>query len=405
MNDIRTAFFIAYKSVIKGNKSTVALLIFILSLSFLNMMFISGILNGLGELFYKVIIDTYASSITVSPQEKPQVKQYILNQNEVRAEIESIPGIIATTRRYSLAGSLAFDKDKNGQVKSISGAIIGIDPTRETKVLTLKKLLISGHYLSDTDTDQIYLSSALAGGYGIPAPSDLGGAKVGDKVQITYSNGVMRTYHIKGLYDDSIGIFETFITAREAESVLNVYNNASQILVKTDLQHAPIDMYKKKIQKLEPKLTVKTYLDLLGSFKAFLGSFNLISVIVSAISVLVAAITIFVIIYVNALNKRRQIGILKAIGLSQKILILSYVFQALFYALCGIIIGSLVVFLFLTPLLAAYPINVDFGYLSLSHDPATVIGGIISLLVAGLFAGYFPARLIAKQDLLKAIWG
>ncbi len=405
MRDIKTAAFIAYKSILKGNKSTVTLLIFILSLSFLNMMFISGILNGLENLFYQVIIDTYASDITVNPQEKPQLRQYIIDQNEVQAEIQSIPGVIATTRRYSLAGSLSFDKDKNGQFKNVSGAIFGIDPDQEADVLALNKLVISGQYLSKTDTDSILLSSALAGGYGIPAPSDLGGAKVGDKIQITYSNGVMRTYTVKGIYNDSIGIFETFITAKEAESVLNIYNSASQILVKTDLQNTPVGIYQKKIQKLEPKLKIQTYLDLLGSFKSFLDALGMISVIVSAISVLVAAITIFVIIYVNAITKRRQIGILKAIGIRQRIIILSYVFQSVFYALCGVAIGSFCVFLLLTPLLAAYPINVDFGYLYLVHDPVTIVGGIISLLLAGLLAGYIPARLVAKQDILKAIWG
>ncbi len=405
MHDLRTAAFIAYKSILKGNKSTFILLIFILSLSFLNMMFISGILNGLENLFYRTIINTYASDVAVNPQEKPELKQFILNQNEVQAEIQSIPGVIATTRRYSLAGSISFDKDKNGQFKNVSGAIIGIDPTQEQKVLTLNNLIISGHYLSDTDSDQILLSSALAGGYGIPAPSDLGGARVGDKVQITYSNGVMKTYTIKGIYNDAIGIFETFITAREAESVLNVYNSASQILVKTDIDHTPITTYQKRIQQLQSNLKIQTYLDLLGSFKSFLDALNLISVIVSAISVLVAAITIFVIIYVNAINKRKQIGILKAIGIRQTIIIWSYIFQSLFYALFGVIIGSFIVFLIITPLLNKYPINVEFGYLYLVHNPITIIGGIISMFLAGLLAGYLPARIVARQNIIKAIWG
>jgi len=143
-----------------------------------------------------------SSDITISPQELPVRKQFLLNQNEVRAEIESIPGVIATTRQYLLAGSLVFDKDKNGQYKSVSGTIVGFDPSAENKVLTFKSLLMAGQFLDDTDTDQIVLSSALAGGYGDVAPNDLGGVKVGDKIKITYSNGVMRTYTVKGIYND-----------------------------------------------------------------------------------------------------------------------------------------------------------------------------------------------------------
>ncbi len=405
MNDFRIAFFIAYKSIIRGSRSMIILLVFILSLSFLNMMFISGILNGLENLFRTALLDTYSSYITVNPQQEPQAKQYIVNQNEVQTEIKTIPGVISTTRRYSLAGSMAFDKDKNGVYKSISGEIVGIDPTQEKKVLTINNLMLKGQYLSDTDTNQIIMSSALAGGYGMPAPSDLGGVKVGDKVRVTYSNGIIRTYTVKGIYNDSIGIFETFITAKEAESVLSVFNNASKILVKTDLTRAPVTAYQAKIQHMFPKLKIQNFNDLLGTFASFLNALNLISIIVSAISVVVAAITIFVLIYVNAINKRRQIGILKAIGIKERIIVLSYVFQSMFFTFFGLVIGSILVFGILTPLLAAHPIDVEFGYLSLSNRAIAIVAGVISMFVTGLLAGFVPARMVTREDILKAIWG
>jgi putative ABC transport system permease protein len=327
MTDVKTALFIAYKTVLKGNKSTLALLVFILSLSFLNMMFISGILTGLQSLMTNSIIDVWTSHLIVTPQQEPTIKEYIENQDEARARIETIPGVIATSRRYSLSGSIVYDKEKTGQFKTISGVISGIDPREEGKVLTLANKMVAGTFLTDSDRDAIVLSSANAGGYGIPAPSDLGGARVGDKVRVTYANGIMRTYTIKGIYDDTMGIFESFVTAKEAESVTSVYNSASKILVKTDLGAASVSQYQEKVQSLVPSLVVKNYTDIIGAFASFLDALNLISLIVSAISVLVAAITIFVLIYVNAINKRRQIGILRAIGIKEKIIILSYVFQ------------------------------------------------------------------------------
>jgi membrane protein required for beta-lactamase induction len=97
MTDIRTAFLIAYKSIVRGNKSTLGLLVFILSLSFLNMMFISGILFGLQSLMTNSIINVWTSHIIVTPQQEPTIKEFIENQNEVRARIETIPGVIATS--------------------------------------------------------------------------------------------------------------------------------------------------------------------------------------------------------------------------------------------------------------------------------------------------------------------
>ena len=318
MDVLKTSFFIAYKSIIRGSKSMMILLIFILSLSFINMMFISGILNGLSSLIPRAFIDQISAHITINPQEKPQIKQFIPNQTLLRSQISTIPGIIATTRRYNLAGSLAFDKDKSGQYRSLSSSIMGIDPVQDSKVMGISKLTKYGSFLSDSDTDQILLSSALAGGYGVLAPSDLGGVVVGDKIQVTYANGIMRTYTVKGIYADNMGIYENFISTREAESILGTYDNASQILVKVDLNKEPIEGYTDKIKTMAPNLKLQTYKVALGSFGAFLDALNLIALIVSIISVAVSAVTIFVLIYVNALNKKRQIGILKAIGIKQK---------------------------------------------------------------------------------------
>jgi putative ABC transport system permease protein len=407
MDDWKTALFIAYKSVTRGSKSMLVLMIFILSLSFLNMMFISGVLAGLWNSEVQLSINLIAADLTISPQQTPTLKQFIENQNELRAQIATIPGVIATARHYQLAGSLSFDKDKNGQYKSVSGAIIATDPSAEQKVTTFDSIMIAGQSLVDTDTDKIVISSALAGGYGTPSTSDLGGVKVGDKVQITYSNGIIRTYTVKGIYNDMIGVYETFITAKEAESLLDVTNDASQILVKADLGHISVTNYETRIKAMAPNLTVQNYTDLLGSVASFEQALNLISDIVSAISVMVAAITIFVLIYVNAINKRRQIGILKAIGIKQKIIVNAYILQSLFYTLCGLAIGSVVVFGLLGPLLTAFPIPIIVGLmnLTLAYTPLAIAISILCFVVAGYLAGRIPARIVAKEDILKAIWG
>jgi len=405
MNDIKTAAFIAYKSIIKGNKSTVILLVVILTLSFTNMMFMSGILRGFSALVPQMTIDQISGDIILSPQETPQVKQFIINQTNLRTQIDAVSGVIASTRRYTLAGSFAFDKDKTGQYRNQSAAIMGIDPAQDAKVLTFRKLMRYGQFLSDTDTDQIILSSALAGGYGDIAASDLGGVKVGNKVTVTYINGITRTYTVKGIWHDNMSLMESFVSAREAESVLGVYDKASQILVKVDLQKNSIDTYFHKIKRLAPSIKVQTYKEEMGTFAALENALNLVALIVSVISVIVSAVTLFVLFYINALNKRRQIGILKAIGIKQKIIIYSYMFQAIFYTTISLLIGSFLVFGVLYPLFLKYPLNVDIGELSLFFTPGGILASIVSFAVSGILAGIIPSRMVAKEEILKAIWG
>ncbi len=405
MNTLRTSAFIAYKSIVRGNKSTMLLLMFILSLAFVNMMFVGGILRGLSDLFNQVIINTFSSHIAISPQEEPRIKRFITEHKKLRAGIESIPGVIATARRYVLGGSLTFDKDKSGEFKTIASSIMAIDPSEEVRVLTINENLIAGEYLVPGDTDQIILSSALAGGYGQPAPSDLGGARIGDEIRVTYDNGMTRKYKVKGIYNDVIGLYQNFITVKEAESILGNYHDASQILVKVDLKQGTVEDYVHHIKPVAPKLKYQTYRDLLGSFAAFLSTLDLIVLIVSVISVAVAAVTIFVLIYVNAINKRRQIGILKAIGIHQRVIIYSYAFQALFYTIAGIVIGSVASFGILYPLFLERPLDVELGDLSLVFTVSSIILSVLSFLAAGLLAGFIPSRIVARQNILKAIWG
>ena len=407
--DLSTSFFIAYKSITRGRKSTLLLIVFILSLSFVNMLFISGVLAGIWDSELDAYINFAAAHISINPQQQPTVKQYIENQDSVRAAILTIPGVIQTVRHYQLAGSFSYDKDKNGQYVSISGILLGIDPGEDEKVFIVQNRMLAGERLQSSDTDQVVLSSAVAGGYNAiqRAGADLGGAKVGDKVRITYANGVQRTYTIKGIYDDALGINYSFITAKEAESVLGVSNSANKILLRTDLSRDPIDYYQRRIQSMFPNLVVKTYMSDLGSIASFQAALNLISIIVSAISVMVAAITIFVLIYVNAISKQRQIGILKAIGIKQSIIVNAYVMQSLFYTCCGVAAGFFAVFAFLRPLLLWRPVPLISGVmnLTLSYNTLGVAIGIACFIIAGFLAGRIPAKLVARKDILTAIWG
>lgn len=90
-------------------------------------------------------------------------------------------------------------------------------------------------------------------------------------------------------------------------------------------------------------------------------TFALIGNIIGSIGLAVASITIFIVIFVNAITRRRFIGILKGIGISGQAIQFSYVMQSLFYSMAGVGFGVLIVFLLLKPLIAAHPIDFPFS--------------------------------------------
>lgn len=407
LRNFKIALFLGFKSIAKGNRATLALMIFIMSLAFVNLIFISSILNGIVVALMRQVKTNLVSSIVVEPQEDPVKKDFIIHAEELQQRIGQLPGAAKTVRRYQLAGTLAYDKDKNGKFKFASTEILGLDPEAEKGMSEVADNIITGHYLKGLGSGDIILGAELAGGYGgFEELTSLGGVKVGDKVRVRYSNGLEREYTVRGVYKVRFGFADrrALITAKEAESVLSVYNQASQILVKAKSEAEEDDLVE-RIQNIAPQLRVKKWTEFVGAFGGVTQSFNMITLIISVIGLAVAAITIFILIYVNVVHKRRQIGILKAIGVKQNIIVGSYILQALFYAVSGVIIGALLIFLGLEPYFLAHPLDLPMGKTSLALDSARVTSAVIGLMAAALIAGLIPSWRGAKENILKAIWG
>lgn len=404
---LKVAVFLAFKSIVRGNRAVSALMIFILSLAFINLIFISAILDGVLDAINKQIVNNVVSNIVINPQKEPSKKEYISQARYTMEQITAIPGIKTSVRHYSLAATFSFDKEKNGKTESLSGQIIGIDPDEEKEITNIAKSMVSGEYLDKSDTDSIILGAGLTGGYEEAEEiENLGGVKTDDSIKITFDNGNIRDYKVKGIFLTRFMDADrmAYVTTREAESILGISDKASQILIKIN-STGEEKRYLDQIKSISPNLEVKEWKEYMGPMAGISTSFNIIIFIITVIGIIVAAVTIFILIYVNVVNKRRQIGILKAIGIREKTIIISYVLQALFYGIFGVIIGLILTFSLLVPYFIANPLYMPIGDVSLAIDNGRVISGIVGLLFSSLIAGFIPSWRAARENILKAIWG
>ncbi len=407
VDDLKVAGYLAYKTIVRGRKATNALMIFIMSLAFINLVFISSILNGVVATIDRQLQTNLVSNIVVEPQEKPVKKDLISRAQELRREIERLAGVTATARRYKLAATISFDKERNGKFIRHGAQIMGVEPENERLFSEIASKMVSGRYLDGLGSGDIILGFDLAGGPGTSSTIDnLEGATVGRKVEVTFGNGVSREYTVRGIFKTSFTVVdhEAFITAREAESVLDTYDSASQILVKLAAPGTE-ESRMAEVQRLAPDLKVRPWTEYSGMFSGVSSTVNTITAVISAIGLLVAAVTIFIVIFVSVTHKRRQIGILKAIGLRPRVIVISYVLQALFFAVSGVIIGTLAVLLLLVPYFSAHPLDLPIGASGLTLDPARFRGDILMLIGASIVAGLLPSWQGSRENILKAIWG
>ncbi|MEK7642622.1 MAG: FtsX-like permease family protein, partial [Patescibacteria group bacterium] len=135
------------------------------------------------------------------------------------------------------------------------------------------------------------------------------------------------------------------------------------------------------------------------------NTFGLLGNVVGSIGLAVASITIFIVIFINAITRRKFIGILKGIGIESRAIEMAYIFQSVFYAFMGIAIGFLVIYGFLVPFIDAHPIKFPFSDGILVAEVYNTSIRALLLMIATIIAGYIPARIVVKKNTLDSILG
>jgi ABC-type lipoprotein release transport system permease subunit len=235
------------------------------------------------------------------------------------------------------------------------------------------------------------------------------GVKPGDTVRLTVGD-TSKEFIVKGIIQSKVDevSLNTYIPEREFRRLYNrIDRNADQIVVRVKTPGSEYEVKEAllasglgayaKIQTFEegkPKFItdIKNTMNLLGTF-------------IGSIGIVVASITIFIIIFINALSRQRQIGILKGIGIDQGAIEIAYVLQAAFYALVGSGLGALATYGFLIRYFEENPIKFPFSDGILVAPPEETLLRFLVLFVITLIAGFLPAWIITKKNTLNSILG
>jgi len=411
--NFRIGLFLAIRQIKRSNPWTTILIVFVMFFTFLNLVVVSGILVGLIQGAVDAVRIHYTSDVIISNLND---KSYIENSSEIINLLKTIPGIESTTARYLDGVTLEANyktKVKDDDKPNIAAAsVVGIDPIAEDKVTNLSKFIVEGEYLSRGDYDQVLLGAYLDKKYlpidspGFTALNDVGpGKKIRLKV-----HGVEREVTIKGIVKAKVDelSMRVFMVDSQLRSIIgrNDYN-VSEISIKLKPGTDPNfvrDILKKS--GVDHVAKVQTYTDAQPKFiKDMIDTFALLGNLLSSFGLIVASITIFIVIFINAITRRKFIGILKGIGINEKAIEISYILQSFFYAFCGSVIGIIVLYVFLQPAIAAHPIDFPFSDGILVAPIGGTMLRIGLLMLTTLVAGFIPARMVVRKNTLDSILG
>lgn len=410
--NIRIGFYLALRQIRRASLWTTSLIIFVMVLTFLNLVVLSGILVGLIQGSIDQWRTEYTSDVIVSVLDD---KTYIENSPNLIALIETLPQVYALTPRYREGGTVEANyktRKQTDKANVVAAQVMGIDPEDENTVTLLRSSLTEGEYLRDTDYDQVVIGHYLLAEYfpiddpAFPTLKDVG---VGSKIRLDI-NGVRREVTIKGVVTSKVdGVNRTvFMPSSQMRSLIGrTDGNVDEIAIKLIKDADPIEVRETlKRAGIDDVAKVQTYEDAQPKFlKDIIATFNMLGGVFSSLGLIVASITIFIVIFINALTRRKFIGILKGIGIDGKAIEYSYVFQSVFYAVIGSAIGLVLVYGFLVPFFNANPIDFPFSDGILVAPVGQTFFRVGLLVFSTLVAGYIPAWMIVRKNTLDSILG
>lgn len=410
---LRVGFFLAVKDIQRSNKWTTLLIIFIMMLTFLNLIVVRGILIGLIEGSKTAYRGNYSGDILLIT---PRDKNYIEQTPTVQRVIASLPSLQAFSVRYTVPAQIESGYREQVRVsdalEAASTLVTGINPDDENAVTGMKNGLLEGEFLEHGDTDKVLIGKNLLFQYAsFDSPTDrtLKNIEIGDKIRLVV-NGNVREVTVKGFLGTKVQtidsrVFMTDVQVRQLAGRTDLNANEIAIKLKPGSSDAASKNYLVANGAGATALVETADESLPSTVLDIQETFEILGDAIGSIALIVAAITIFIVIFVNAITRRKYIGIMKGIGISARAIEISYVFQALFFAIIGIAIATFLILAFIKPYFTANPINFPFsdGILVATVDDVLMRGGL--LMMATGIAGFLPAWLVIRQNTLDAILG
>ena len=410
--NVRIGFFLATRALRRASLWTTGLIIGVMILTFLNLVVVSGILVGLLEGAVVAVRTQYTSDIIISSLND---KKYIENSPNLLSLIGTLPEVRAYTARYREAGVVEANyktRKDTDKPNTANAMMVGINPAKEDSVTGIGGSIVEGSFLTPDDYDKVVIGGYLLKQYfpvETPGFTTLENVGVGTKIRMSVG-AVTREVTVKGILKskvDEVSMRAYMVDSQFRSLIGRNDGNVAEIALKVAPGADPRAVRDTLLARgAGINAKVQTYEDAQPKFlKDMIATFGMLGTAFSSIGLVVASITIFIVVFINAITRRKFIGILKGIGIHGRAIEVSYVFQSVFYALVGSLLGLILVYAFLVPFFYAHPIDFPFSDGILVAPLGTTLLRVGLLVVTTVIAGFIPAMMIIRKNTLDSILG
>ncbi|OLE15813.1 MAG: hypothetical protein AUG83_05530 [Acidobacteria bacterium 13_1_20CM_4_57_11] len=176
------------------------------------------------------------------------------------------------------------------------------------------------------DTDSIWVGSSL-------------GYRAGDRVELLINDKV-HSYMVRGIYPDSNGNESAIVMdLAAAQHALARYGRVDRILLKVPETPSPEEWQQRLQAALPAGVEVRPQGTGTNENRRMLAAFRWNLRLLSYISLVVGAFLIYNTISVSVVRRRPEIGIVRALGASKRVILAAFVGEAACFGIAGALVG------------------------------------------------------------------
>lgn len=226
-------------------------------------------------------------------------------------------------------------------------------------------------------------------------PASMLDLTVGDYITLN-----KKEVEVLGIFEEGSGAYDLVILMPYdyADEIYETEGGATQIMIEPE-DVSMVQEIKQTIEDEHDDLDAMTIEEALSMVEEMTGTLNIMTFGIGFVASLVAAIGIIITMYTSVLERRRQIGIMKAVGALRRTILKQILEEGLMLSVISSLLAVGISYFFVDMLN-----NVLLGGINLAViTPWLAIGAVAYGVLLTVMSSLYPAWIAVKTDPIKAI--
>ncbi|TYB91364.1 MAG: ABC transporter permease [Kosmotoga sp.] len=328
---------------------------------------------------------------------KPTLYKTVGNYRTIEKKLKNTENVTDWTPRIFTGGLVSVEQESSG------AQITGIDPKREKSTTNIHKKIIKGDYFSEEISREVLLGKGLA---------EFLEANIEDKLVIVSqaADGSIANdaYTVKGILDlgdDMSNRTSVYMKIDQAQKLFVLNNRIHEIAINVNsLKNVEVVSERLKQKISDKSLSIETWKEFAKSFYRAMKADMEGMWISLLVVIIVVAIGVLNTVLMSVLERRREYGVLKALGTKPGQIIKMVLYETSVLAVISIIIGTmlaLIVNYIFSKHGIALPNPIEWGgmrfeYMKGEINLRSYVIPAITVFLSGVVVSFFPAVKAAK---------